>query len=212
MAATHPSLPFPTPFPSLRQAITPSGVTHLSPFRPLRPSSTRCCHQHPMLPSAPDVAVSTRYYYRHQIVIAVPDSHNRHLTCRIGLLPPSPEVSHRCCCLPRTSSSADITPSVRPPPYYHTGTFPGSVFLTRACSQSGCCARHLHCTAVCTTQPEPPLRRADLHSVAGMLTATHRIVAIRQKSPASMSIWTSGPPPADLVSQGSRIPSITAII
>ena len=31
-------------------------------------------------------------------------------------------------------------------------------------------------------------------------------------TPASMSIWTFGPPPADLVSQGSRIPSITAII
>ena len=139
--------------------------------------------QHPMLPSTPDVAVSTRYYYRHQIVIAVPDSHNRHLTCRIGLLPPSPEVSHRCCCLPRTSSSADSIPSVRPPPYHHTGTFLGSVFLTRACSQSGCCARHLHCTAVSTTQSEPTLRRSDLHSVAGTLTATHRTAAIRQMSP-----------------------------
>ena len=75
MAATHPSLPFPTPFPSLRQAITPSGVTHLSPFRPLRPSSTRCCHQHPMLPSAPDVAVNTRCCRQHQILLSAPDSH-----------------------------------------------------------------------------------------------------------------------------------------
>ncbi len=59
----------------------------------------------------------------------------------------------------------------------------GSVFLTRACSQSECCARHLHCTTVCTTQSEPTLRRADLHSVAGTLTATHETATIRQKSP-----------------------------
>ena len=165
-----------------------------------------------MLPSSPDSRRSSRQpqpppHLPHRIVATITGSPSRHADFRYfvalesacldrhppcsspgpdfhsALPAPSPEVSHWCCCLPRTSSSADSIPSVRHPPYYHTGTFPGSIFLTRACSQSGCCARHLHCTTVCTTQSEPTLRRADLHSVAGTLTATHGIVAIRQKSP-----------------------------
>ena len=69
----------------------------------------------------------------------VPDFHS-------ALPAPSPEVSHWCCCLPRTSSSTDSIPSVRHPPYYHTGTFLAPSFSPGLAASRG--AAPATCTAL----------------------------------------------------------------
>ena len=48
-------------------------------------------------------------------IVRPPPFHSPEPTLHQALPQSSPEVRHRCCCLPRTSSSADIITAVRPP-------------------------------------------------------------------------------------------------
>ena len=76
-------------------------------------------------------------------IVRPPPYHSPEPTLHLASPLSSPEVRHRCCCLPRTSSSADIIPSVRPPTITAYRTVTAAVINTVPAES--------HCDFVATT-------------------------------------------------------------
>ena len=120
--------------------------------------------------SLPMVLTSSEDYVPTGVIPIVrpPPYHSPEPTLHQASPQSSPEVRHRCCCLPRTSSSTDIITAVRPPTVTAFRTVIASLIITVSaechCSfvtmthcrhsltrhQDPCCRLHRRSDTVCT--------------------------------------------------------------